>query len=109
MGCGVVAGASSGYHVDASKPRNPDSATVGTSASAGERLPPATASAAIFPALMCGSTLGMDGNHSETWPDSRSVVAWPITLYGTWVSAMPAMLLNNSIVRCPELPLPVEA
>src|SRR5205814_668962 len=83
---GVAAGASIGYHVDASNPRKPDSATVGTAGNADERFAPATASAMIFPVLICGSTLGMVGNQSDICPDNKAAVAWPITLYGTCTS-----------------------
>ena len=82
---------------------------VGTFGNAGARRLPETPSAVMRPLLMCCKTPGMVGNHNETWPESRSAVVWPITLYGICVNSMPAMLRKSSIARWPELPLPVEA
>src|SRR5262249_34292601 len=52
-GAGVPAGASSPYQVFASNPGKPDSATVGTAGSSGERFAEVTASARSLPLLTC--------------------------------------------------------
>ena len=72
MAIGVPAGTNSPcQNVDSAG--MPDSTRVGTSGSAGERLPPATASARSLPDLICGKALGMEAIQNCTRFSIRSV------------------------------------
>ena len=106
---GVPMGTASACQAHASNPGIPDSATVGRSGSAAMRLSLATASALILPALICGAPAARSRNISGIWPPSRSWIAGPAPLYGTWVSCVSVRCLNISIARWCGLPGPGEA
>jgi hypothetical protein len=75
MGCGVPAGAAMPSQPIYSKSGRPDSATVGTSGSAASRVGLVTASARIFPALICGSCTFGALNVKSNRPAIRSSIA----------------------------------
>jgi len=106
---GVPAGASSAYQVPDSKPGTPVSAIVGSCGVAALRRALVTPSARRRPALTCGSTDSALANMKDTWPESRSVTASGVPLYGTCTTSMRVCIFSISAVRCGELPLPVEA
>lgn len=79
-GFGVPAGAARPNHDCTSKPGKPDSATVGTSGSSGERCALVMAMARNRPACTCGRAEGVLSNIDCTWPPSRSVMAGALPL-----------------------------
>src|SRR2546421_4709540 len=81
---------------------------VGTSGKVGERLAPATASARILPALICGAD-EVPEKSAATSPDMVAAVAGAPPLYGTWTISKPARSFSISIVSWCWLPLPPEA
>ena len=106
---GVPFGAMSPIHTYASYPATPDSATVGTSGSCGDRVDPVTASGRSLPALMCPTMPAVPGIEAITCPARRSVVACPLPLYGTCDSCMPVIDASIAMNRCWPLPLPDDA
>src|SRR5258708_7839868 len=74
-GCDVPRGAKKPNQEPASKPGNPESATVGVSGSERERTLLLTAIATRFPALMCAITEGMVANMNWMRPARRSLRA----------------------------------
>ena len=70
MGSGVPLGAMSAVQIGTSKPATPDSAMVGTSGRAAERLPVVTASALSLPPLTLAITAGL--SNTPTWISAPS-------------------------------------
>ena len=62
---GVLPGASSPYQIPTLKPVRPDSSSVGTSGTTGERSSPVTPSARSLPALTCCSEDAMLANSTN--------------------------------------------
>src|SRR6185369_13479363 len=91
-----------------SKPGNPDSAMVGTSGIAGDRLAVVTASARTRPDFTCGTAVAIWSNNISIWPPITSVMAAALPLYGTCLMSALVVSLNNSHARCCEVPLPPE-
>ena len=44
-----------------------------------------------------------------TWPATRSTIAWPLPLYGTWMIFVAVSVMNISSARCWVLPVPEDA
>ncbi|MNT61115.1 hypothetical protein D3C72_1987360 [compost metagenome] len=87
----------------------PLSAAEGTSGSIEMRLGAATASARNWPALMNGCAAGTVSTIMLTCPATRSVMAGPLPLYGTWVMSILASFLKiSAAMRC-GAPAPEEA
>src|SRR5574341_1339708 len=106
IGPGVPWGAHRPYQVLMLKPGRPDSATVGTSGKAEERLAVVTAMARSLPDLMNGIAEGIESNISWICPPIRSVKAGALPLYGTCCMATLAASLKDSPARCCEEALP---
>ena len=87
----------------------PLSASVGSSGSAAERLPVATASARILPALICGITAAAGSTAMSALPARSAVTAGPEPAYGTWTTLVPLFDASDSIARCEMLPAPIDA
>ncbi|MNW07290.1 hypothetical protein D3C71_2038600 [compost metagenome] len=58
---------------------------------------------------MKGSAEGRLSNTMLTWPATASFSAGPEPRYGMWTTETFALLLYNSICRCPMLPVPAVA
>src|SRR6266536_1054163 len=99
-GAGVRAGTMSPTQLQYSNPGKPASVIVGTSGSSEERVRPVTASALSLPDFRNGSATAMPENITGTAPDTTSVIAGVVPLYGTWVRSTPARALNSSITTC---------
>ena len=84
MAAGVPAGASTPNQVTASKPLNPDSASVGTSGSCAERWAEVMAMTLSLPLRTWPSSVGTDDMYRSICPPIRSVMAWAAPLYGMW-------------------------
>src|SRR6218665_456646 len=106
---GVPAGASRPFRAIAPEPGRPDSATVGSSGAAPERLALVTASALSLPAFTCGMAERMVSNISCAWPPITSVSAGALPLYGMCVIFTPAIEANSSAARWVDWPLPDDA
>ena len=107
MARGMAAGPSRPYHAPASNPAkrtNPASATVGTSGMMGERFNPPSAMAFKRPAFTCGTDCATLPNDNDTSPLMVAVTAGALPLYGTTITLMPAVFLNNSAASCDGLP-----
>src|SRR5258706_333382 len=70
-------------HSATSKPGTPDSATAGTSGSAGRRFAVVTAMARRRPDFTCGSAVAVLLKRMSVWPEMVSVSAGLVPLYGT--------------------------
>ncbi len=75
ISAGVPAGATIPLHDSDTKPGNPLSIMVGTSASSALRAGPVTASGRSLPSLMCPSSTEVGSNAMSIWPVSMSVTA----------------------------------
>src|ERR1043166_8621174 len=89
---GVLAGASPPCQSGTTKPGRPDSATVGISGTAAERLAELTASARKRPLVANGNDDGMLANENDNCPPIKSVIAGPPPLYGTCTASTFAMI-----------------
>src|SRR5437773_7983468 len=96
----VPAGANIAYQVSTSRSGKPCSLSVGTSAKAGERCALRTASMRSLPDCTCGATVCSAEIIACTWPPTRSAIAPPAPLYGTWMMSMPVSSFRNSMARC---------
>ena len=105
IGCGVPRGASTPNQLVASKPGTPDSATVGKSGMARERVLLVMASALTRPLLICGIPLTTLTRVTGTSPATTAPKAAE-PLYGTCVNCVPVTLRNHSIDKCASEPLP---
>src|SRR5450432_3964037 len=106
---GVAAGARMPNQATVSYPGKPDSCTVGTSGSSGERVRVVTASGRSLPAFTSGSAGGKLTNMAATCPETTSFSAGDEPLYGMCTRSTPAIVLNSSIDMCALLPLPPDA
>ena len=106
---GVPAGTMMPNQLSAAKPVRPPSETVGRSGSTGERREEATAMPRSLPARTCGSEDGMLSKKSVTVPESRSVIAGALPLYGMWLALKPPIDFMSSYSRWESVPLPCEA
>ena len=67
------------------------------------------ASARIRPDRICGSSEIAEDMVMSTCPPIRSGTVFAEPLYGTCMKSTPVLSRKSSIVRCEELPTPVEA
>ena len=51
----------------------------------------------------------MPSNIRSTWPASRSCIAGPAPLYGTWFIFVPVFTLKSSAASWCDVPLPADA
>ena len=82
---------------------------MGTLGNIGVRLAEVTASARTLPPLICGSADTSESNIRWVCPLMRSGIASAVPLYGTCVSRVPEVSLNNSLCKCTMVPLPLDA
>src|SRR5215813_10782981 len=82
---------------------------VGRSGATGLRFKDVMASARMRPALMCGRSEIADDMVMSTCPPIKSGTVFAEPLYGTWTNSIPVLSRKSSMVRCEELPTPVEA
>src|SRR5688572_17228776 len=105
----MAAGPARLYHVLASKPRSPDSATVGISGALALRLTLVTAMARSRPDRIGGSAGSAFAIVIEALPAIVSAIAGTVPLYGMCRRLMPVWILSSSAVRCALLPVPGDA
>ena len=77
---------------------------VGTSGSDAERFVPVDPSARSLPDFTCGVAVVAEANTDGICPPSRSLIAGPPPLYGTWTRLACAVSRKSSPARCPALP-----
>ena len=110
---GAPAGITTPCHEPPSKPlrpdSTPDSAMVGTSGRVGRRSRVDTASTRNRPDWTYGSAATAVLNATSMSPETWSISAGPVPLYGTCTMLTPPRRLNISISRCELVPLPPEA
>src|SRR5450759_911123 len=99
MSFGVLTGATSPHHTEASYPGTPASVKVGTSGNMAMRLGFATASARKRPDLMLATTSIGLMIMNDRRPPIRSVSAGEPPLYGTWTTSILVVSLNSSEAR----------
>src|SRR5690606_5089738 len=105
---GVPAGANTPYQAATFMLSTPDSASVGTLGTAGERsllVIPRTRTRSLFIKL---AIEGILMNVKCTSPLCTPAMEGPDPLYGTCVAPMPVTCLNNSLDKCWVLPWPDE-
>ena len=105
---GVRAGASIPSTASERKPGTPASLIVGRSGADRERCALAMPNARSRPLSIWGFTVSALPNTSATSPVKVPIRAGHAPLNGISRSFTPAIWLNNSAVRCAELPLPPE-
>jgi tripartite-type tricarboxylate transporter receptor subunit TctC len=88
---GVFDGAMKPFHGVWSKPGTPDSAMVGTSGAAEERVAEVTAMARTLPERTCGRIDTMVTNASWTWPAINAMLPGPPPLNGTCTMSTPVI------------------
>src|SRR5438876_6982158 len=71
-----------------------------------ERFALVVPSARNFPAFTCGTAVVAEANTEGICPPSRSLIAGPPPLYGTWMRLAFAVSRNSSPARLPALPTP---
>ena len=71
-----------------------------------ERFALVVPSARNFPAFTCGTAVVAEANTERICPPSRSLIAGPPPLYGTWMRLAFAVSRNSSPARLPALPTP---
>src|SRR5882672_529002 len=91
-----------------SYPGTPASAMVGTSGNCAARLGEETPRPRTRPAFACGPIEGTLSNIIWMLPETRSLIACGLPLYGTCRMSVPVMDLNSSAPRWPVVPLPEE-
>src|SRR5688572_20706035 len=106
---GNPAGPSTPYQAVESKPFQPTSSIVGTSANAAERVGDVTAIRRMRPLFTAPTAGPSEENSIGIWPPIRSVIAGPPPLYGTCSRLAPVTLLKYSPERwcgppTPEVP-----
>src|SRR5258705_3363123 len=79
---------------------------VGTSGGAAGRFGPVDPRARSLPAFTCGVAVVAEANTDGICPPSRSLIAGPPPLYGTWTRLAFAVSRNSSPARLPALPIP---
>ena len=106
MGAGSFAGPSTPNQGLISKPRTPDSASVGVFGWSAERFAPVIASARTRPLCTCGIAAGLLTIMNCASPLMSAVKPGPVPLYGMCEALMPAFSSNSSVARCVCEPTP---
>src|SRR6266850_1736793 len=109
MAGGVPFGAIRPYQVPEKYSGMPDSATVGTSGSAGERVAPPTASARSLPERTWGSGPCIGVKVHCASPETTASTEAPAPLYGTCVARTSARLVRRRPARWLDEATPAEA
>src|SRR5215467_380708 len=105
---GVVGGATMANQVIERKPGNPDSASVGTSATTGERSAPPTARIFTLPARYMGTDVVRVSKNMSIWPAMTSLRAGTAPRYGTCTILMLPSPSSWLAERCAVDPAPCE-
>ncbi|MNY60157.1 hypothetical protein D3C86_1966710 [compost metagenome] len=105
---GVPVGTMMPCQAPASKPRKPDSASVGTSGNSDMRSAVVTASRFMCRLLIKGMTELMVSVRKSIWPLASARSAGALPLYGMCVASSWAACSIWNAARCVTLPLPAE-